>query len=96
MLQIIKALDSATIKGLIVATIPLLVLIASFFGIDEAVFKAELEGWGEKIVALVSLAGVAWAAYARVLQPTPPLSETAQIKTRQMIASGQLKEAPKP
>lgn len=85
MLEIIKKLDSGTIRGLIVATIPLLVLIASFFGVDEAVFQAKLEGWGEKLVAFVSLFGVAWAAYARVFKPTPPLTEKAAQATQTMI-----------
>lgn len=85
MLDIIKKLDSGTIRGLIVATIPLLVLIGSLFGVDEAVFKASLEGWGEKLVALVSLAGVAWAAYARVFKPTPPLTEQAAQATQAML-----------
>jgi len=84
MLEIIKKLDSGTVRGLIVATIPLLVLIASFFGVDEALFQAKLEGWGEKIVALVSLLGVAWAAYARVFKPTPPLTEKAAQATQTM------------
>jgi hypothetical protein len=96
MLEVIKKLDSATIRGLIVATIPLLVLIASFFGIDEAIFQAKLEGIGEKLVALVSLLGVAWAAYARIFQPTPPLSETARDKTAQMLLDGKLKETAPP
>lgn len=96
MLEVIKKLDSATIRGLLVATIPLLVLIASFFGIDEAIFQAKLEGIGEKIVALVSLLGVAWAAYARIFQPTPPLTETAKIKTAQMLSEGKLAQVPPP
>jgi hypothetical protein len=96
MLEVIKKLDSATIRGLIVATIPLLVLIASFFGVDEALFQAKLEGIGEKLVALVSLLGVAWAAYARIFQPTPPLSQTAQIKTAQMLAEGKIAEVAPP
>lgn len=90
MLEVIKKLDSATIRGLIVATIPLLVLIASFFGVDEALFQAKLEGLGEKLVALVSLAGVAWAAYARLFKPTPPLTETAKAKTAEMVAQEKL------
>lgn len=85
MLEIIKKLDSGTIRGLIVATIPLLVLIASFFGVDEALFQTRLEGIGEKIVALVSLFGVAWAAYARVFKPTPPLTETAAKATQEKL-----------
>jgi len=86
MLEIMKKLDSGTIRGLIVATIPLLVIIASLFGVDESVFQAKLEGWGEKIVAIVALGGVAYAAYARVFNPTPPISETAARKTEALIA----------
>ena len=85
MLEIIKKLDSGTVRGLIVATIPLIVLIASFFGVDEALFSTQLEGIGEKVVALVSLAGVAWAAYARVFKPTPPLTETAAKLTQERL-----------
>lgn len=85
MLKVIGMLDAGTVRGLIVATVPLLVLIASFFGVDEAVFKANLEGWGEKAVALVSLAGVAWAAYARVFKPTPPVTETAAKATQERL-----------
>jgi hypothetical protein len=80
-LQVIKMLDAGTVRGLIVATIPLLVLIGSLFGLDEALFQAELEGWGEKVVALVSLGGVAWAAWARIFKPTPPVTETAAKAT---------------
>lgn len=95
MLEVIKKLDSGTIRGLIVATIPLLVLLGSFFGVDEAVFKANLEGWGEKLVALASLGGVVWAAYARVFKPTPPLTETAAKATQDMLqaqAQGKAKQ----
>ena len=87
MLEIIKKLDAGTIRGLVVATIPLLVLIASLFGVDEALFEAKLAEWGEKVALLVSLAGVTWAAYARLFNPTPPLTETAANKTLEMLKS---------
>lgn len=85
MLQIIRMLDAGTVRGLIVATVPLLVLIGSFFGLDEAIFKTQLEGVGEKIVALVSLGGITWAAWARLFKPTPPLTETAAKATEQRL-----------
>lgn len=85
MLEIIKKLDSNTIRGLITVTIPLLVLIASFFGVDEALFGAKLQGIGEKIVSLVALLGVAWAAYGRLFQPAPPLTETAARATQEKL-----------
>lgn len=81
MLDKISKLDSGTIRGLIVATIPLLVLLASLFGIDEAVFKVQLEEYGEKIVALITLFGIAYAAYARAFKPSPPITDVAMKKT---------------
>lgn len=96
MFDVIKKLDSATIRGLVVATIPLLVLIGSFFGLDEAVFSATLQGWGEKLVALVSLAGVTYAAYARLFKATPPLTKTAQEETARLIQDGVIRETPQP
>lgn len=85
MLDIMKKLDSATIRGLIVATIPLIVMIASLFGADEALFKTKLEGLTEKIVAIISLGGIVWAAYARLFKPTPPLTNTAARATEQLL-----------
>lgn len=82
----IKKLDAGTVRGLIVATVPLLVLIGSLFGLDEAMFQARLEGWGEKVVALVSLGGIAWAAWARLFKPTPPLTETAAKATAERLS----------
>ncbi len=96
MLEVIKKLDSATIKGLIVATIPLLVLLGSFFGLDEAIFSATLAAWGEKLVTLVSLGGVAWAAYARLFKATPPLTQTAVEHEAKLIAEGKIKPTANP
>lgn len=90
MLEVIKKLDSATIKALAVATLPLLALIGTFFGVDEAVFNVKATAIVERILALVTLGGVAWAAWARLFQPTPPLTETAKQKTAEAIANGKL------
>lgn len=85
MLDVIKKLDSGTIRALIAATIPLLVLIGSMFGLDQTIFAAKLAAWGEKLVALSALAGVAWAAYYRVFHANPPLSQKAVDRTQAML-----------
>lgn len=85
MLEIIRKLDAGTVRGLIAVTIPLLVLIASMFGLDEAMVGATLEGWAEKLIALVALGGAAYAAYARVFLPTPPLTEMAAKRTLERL-----------
>lgn len=91
MLDIIKKLDAGTIRGLAVATIPILILLGSAFGLDEAVFKANLELWAEKIALGVTLAGVAYAAWSRLFKPNPPLTQTAVDKTAQMVKDGELR-----
>lgn len=90
MLEVIKKLDSGTIKGLIVVTIPVLVVLGSMFGLDEAVFRSQLETWAEKLLLVVTLGGAAFAAYARLFKPTPPLTETAKQATQAAIAEGKL------
>ena len=90
MLEIINKFDSGTIKALLVATIPLLALIATMFGIDQAVFDAQASIWTERILAFVTAGGIAWAAWSRLFNPTPPLTETAKLKTAQMVDSGKL------
>lgn len=95
MLSIINKLDSGTIKGLIAATVPLLGLIATLFGVDKAVFDAAADKWVQILLAFLAAGGVAWAAWARLFQPTPPLTETALMKTDQMVRSGAIKVTPK-
>jgi hypothetical protein len=90
MLDVIKKLDAGTIRGLAVATIPLLILIGSTFGLDEAVFKANLEMWAEKAALFVTLAGVAYAAWSRLFKPNPPLTETAVKETARLLKEGKL------
>jgi hypothetical protein len=96
MLDIIKKLDSATIKALAVATVPLLALIGTFIGIDEAVFKAKAEVVVQGLLAFVTLGGIAWAAWSRLFKPNPPLTETALQKTIDMVKYGELKTVPTP
>lgn len=91
MLDVIKKLDSATIKALAVATVPLLALIGTFLGVDEAVFKAKAEVVVQGLLAFVTLGGIAWAAWARLFKPNPPLTEAAVDKTIEMIQDGKLR-----
>lgn len=90
MLEIIKKFDAATIKALAIATVPLLALIATLFGVDEAVFNAKADKVLQIVLALVTQGGIAWAVWSRLFKPTPPLTETAQQKTLDMIADGKL------
>ncbi len=85
MLKVIGLLNAGTIRGLLVAIVPLVVLIGSLFGLDQAVFQASLDGWVEKAVAIVAALGVAYAAYGRIFNPTPPLTETAAAKTAELL-----------
>jgi hypothetical protein len=89
-LNVINKLDSDTIRALIIATVPLLGLIAVMFGIDQAVFDAKAGEWTTRIMAFVTLGGVAWAAWSRIFKPTPPLSETAKLETVMMVADKRL------
>lgn len=90
MLDIIKKLDAGTIRGLAVATIPLLILIGSVFGLDEAWFKVQLELWAEKAALFVTLAGVAYAAWSRLFKPNPPLTQTAVDETARLLKEGKI------
>ena len=87
-------LQSGVIKGLLLAAIPLLVVLASLFGVDEAVFRSQLEGWAEKLLLILSLSAGVWAAFQRIYKPTPPLTEAAAQESllrlqKEMDAKGQ-------
>lgn len=90
----IKLLDSSTIKALLVATVPLLALIATMFGIDNAIFDAQAGVWTERILAFVTAGGIAWAAWSRIFKPTPPLTEIAREATAVMLADEDLTTSP--
>lgn len=96
MLDVIKKLDAATIKALAAATIPLLALIATLFGMDEKAFNIKADQVVQILLAFVTLGGIAWAAWARLFKPTPPLTQTALDKTRELIDKGELDVLPVP
>lgn len=74
-------LQSGTIKALIGATVPLIVVLGSLFGVDEAVLNSQLEAWAEKLLLILTLLAIAWAAWQRAFNRTPPLTESARQDT---------------
>lgn len=92
MLEKIAKLDAAVVRALLVAVVGLIGTILSFFGVDEAAFGEKGQRLVDGISTLLIAAGVFWAMYARINQPTPPLSDTAVAKTQQLLAQGKLQE----
>lgn len=70
---------SNTLRGLLVAAIT---LVAQKLGIAEAVGDADAAKLVDLALGLVEASAMAYAAYARIAQPTPPVSETAIAKTQ--------------
>jgi hypothetical protein len=85
MLNIIKKFDAGTIRALAIATVPLLVLIASLFGVDELMFEENVNLWVDRAAAIAAALAVAWAAWERLFKPTPPLTETAAKLTEERL-----------
>lgn len=96
MLEKIAKLDAAVVRALLVAVVGLIGTVLSFFGIDEAAFGEKGGRLVDGISTLLIAAGVFWAMYARINQPTPPLSDNAVAKTQQLIAQGKLQETKPP
>lgn len=65
--------DAATMRALLVAAAGLIGVIASLFGVDEALFSANAAKVIDAISALLAVGGVVWASIARSRQPTPPI-----------------------
>lgn len=68
---------SNTLRGLVVAAVT---LIAQKLGIAETVGDADAAKLVDLALGLVETIALAYAAYARVTQPTPPVSEAAVAK----------------
>lgn len=96
MLEKIAKLDAAVVRALLVAIVGLIGTILSLFGVDEVAFGEKGQRVVDGLSTLLIAAGVFWAMYARINQPTPPLSDTAVAKTQQMLAQGSLQERKPP
>lgn len=81
----ISATDSQVIKACAIACVGLIGLVASFFGGDAS--KIEMDG--EKLVnaglLVLTTGSVAWAMYARITKPNPPISGGAVQKQADLI-----------
>lgn len=65
--------DAGTMRALLVAAVGLIGIIASLFGVDEALFSAKSAKIVDALSTLITLGGVVWASIARARQPTPPI-----------------------
>lgn len=86
MLEKIAKLDAAVIKALLLAFVGLIGVVAGLFGVDEVAFGAKASRLVDSISTLLIAGGLAWAAYARVNLPTPPISDKAVQKTRELVS----------
>lgn len=85
MLEQIAKLDSLVLRGLAVAAIGLIGKILSLCGVDETLFSVKASEIVDAALTLITAGGVAYAAYARINHPNPPLSESAVVKTQAML-----------
>jgi hypothetical protein len=69
---------SNTLRGLLIAGIA---LIAQKLGIADTVGDPQASQLVDLALALVESVALGYAAYVRVAQPTPPLSDVAVIRT---------------
>lgn len=92
MLEVIAKMDSAVIRALLVAAVGVIGMILSFLGVDGSRFGENAEKFIDALLLLLSTGGIAWAAYARLMKPTPPLTETAKAETIRQVAAGKLTE----
>lgn len=78
---------SNTLRALLVAGIT---LVAQKLGIADTIGDADAAKLVELCLGVVETVALAYAAYARVYQPTPPVSNTAVAKT-QALQTGETK-----
>ncbi len=84
MLKQITMMESGTIRGLLISMVGVIGLVLSLFGVDAAVFGQEANKFIDALMSLLASGGLAYAGYARTMNATPPLSDTAADKTREM------------
>lgn len=84
MLKQISMMESGTIRGLLISLVGIVGLVLSLFGVDAAVFGQEANKFIDALMSLLATGGAAYAAYARTMNPSPPLTDTAEQKTREL------------
>jgi hypothetical protein len=94
MLDKIAKLDAAVIRALLVAAVGVLGVVLGFFGVNEDVFNAQAARFVDALSLLFTAGGVAWAAWARINLPNPPLSDKAVTKSQAMVTKSQSTETP--
>lgn len=80
-MKTIPLLDSQVIRAVLLALAGLIGLILSFFGVSEEAFGAHASRVIDAILLLVTTGSALWAAYARAMLPTPPITDAAATKT---------------
>lgn len=83
----IGMLDSQVIRAALLALVGLAGLIASFFGVDEALFSEKAARLVDALLLVLTTGSVIWAAYARATKPTPPITDGAVAKTAELQKS---------
>ena len=68
--------NAGTMRALLVAAAGLIGVIASLFGVDEALFSDKAAKVVDALSTLIAVGGVVWASIARARQPTPPIKLT--------------------
>jgi hypothetical protein len=81
MLEKIFLLESGVIRGLLVALVGLAGVIASMFGIDQALFNAKASQLVDALNVVLVAGGVFYAGWARATKPNPPITDGAVAKT---------------
>jgi len=84
----IAKLDSQVVRALLVAIAGLAGIIASYFGISEEVFNEQAVRIIDAACLIMTTGGAAWAMWARLYLPTPPLTDAAAAKTEDRIRQG--------
>lgn len=91
LLDKISKMDSHVLRGLMVAGVGLVGSVVALFGhISAAQFMAKALPVIDSADVLLGAAGLAWAAYARVNLPNPPLSNGAIVRRDAAVAAGKL------
>lgn len=86
MLKQIALMEAGVIRGLLVSIVGILGLIASLFGVDAAAFGQEASKFVDALSSLLASGGAAYALYARITKPTPPLTDESERRTATLVA----------